>query len=159
MTATGSSEKYIKAAELKENLLPTNEELLQHYFFKRNVIQHTNAKFFKKFPEFTDLKYEVAADVAKLWIKASLPIHSKFRIETKLFDIVNKLRAAKKRAIKNQSQSLTETRLFQLFDIISACKCKNSANPNMQWKIRLFLSLWTSNTRWRDRLFERSERE
>ena len=86
----------------------------------------------KKFPELTDLKYEVAADVAKLWIKAGLPILSKFRIETKLFDIVNKLRAAKKRAIKSQSQSLTETWLFELFDI-SACKCKNSANPNMQF--------------------------
>ena len=132
MTATRSSEKYIKAAEFKENLLPTNEEVLQHYFFKRNVIQHTNAKFLKKFPQFTDLKYEVAADVAKLWIKASLPILSKSRIETKLFDIVNKLRAAKKRAIKSQSQSLTETWLFELFDI-SACKCKNSANPDMQF--------------------------
>ena len=56
MTATRSSEKYIIAEELKENVLPTNEEVLQHYFFKRNVIQHTNAKFLKKFPEFTDLK-------------------------------------------------------------------------------------------------------
>ena len=99
MTATRSSEKYIKAAEFKENVLPTNEEVLQHYF-KRNVIQHTNAKFLKKFPEFTDLKYEVAADGAKLWIKASLLILSKSRIETKLFDIVNKLRAAKKEQLK-----------------------------------------------------------
>ena len=132
MTATRSSEKYPKAAELKENVLPANEGVLQHYFFKRNVIQHSNAKFFKKFPEFTDLKYEVAADVAKLWIKASLPILSKSRIETKFFNTVNKLRAAKKRAIKSQSQSLTETWLFELFDI-SACKCKNSANPNMQF--------------------------
>ena len=49
-----------------------------------------------------------------------------------MFDIVNKLRAAKKRAVKSQSQSLTETWLFELFDI-SACKCKNSANPNMQF--------------------------
>ena len=132
MTATRSSEKCIKAAELKENVLPTNEEVLQHHFFKRNVIQHTNAKFLKKFPEFTDLKYEVAADVAKLWIKASLPILSKSRIETKLFDIVNKSRAAKKRATKSQSHSLTETWQFELFDI-STCKCKNSANPNMQF--------------------------
>ena len=101
MTVTRSSEKYVEAAELKENVLPTNEEVLQHYFFKCNVIQHTNAKFLKKFPEFTDLKHKVTADVAKLWIKASLPILSKSRIETKLFDIVNKLRAAKKRAIKS----------------------------------------------------------
>ena len=99
MTATRSSEKYLIAAELRETVLPTNKEVLQHYFFKRNIIQQTNAKFLKKFPEFTDLKYEVAADVAKLWIKASLPILSKSRIEPKLFDIVNKLRAAKKRAI------------------------------------------------------------
>ena len=89
-------------------------------------------KVFKKFPEFTDLKYKVAVDVAKLWIKASLPILSKSRIETKLFDIVNKLRAAKKRAIKSQSQLLTETWLFELFDI-PACKCKNSASPNMHF--------------------------
>ena len=89
MTATRSSEKYVIAAELKENVPPTNEEVLQHYC-KRNVIQHTNAKFFKKFLVFSDLKYEVAADVAKLWIKASLPILSKSRIETTLFDIVNK---------------------------------------------------------------------
>ena len=88
--------------------------------------------FLKISTEFTDLKYEVAAYVAKLWIKVSLPILSKSRIETKLFDIVNKLRAAKKRAIKSQSQSLTETWLFELFDI-SACKCKNSATPNMQF--------------------------
>ena len=54
------------------------------------------------------------------------------RIETKSIDIVNKLRAAKKRAIKIQSQSLTETWPFELFDI-SACKCKNSASPNMQF--------------------------
>ena len=75
----------------------------------------------------------MAADVAKSWIKASLPILSKSRIETKLFDIVSKLRAAKKRAIKSKSQSLRETWLFELFDI-SACKCKNSANPNMQFR-------------------------
>ena len=103
MTATRSSKKYIITAELKENILPTNEEVLLHHFFKRNIIQRTNAKFFKKFLEFTDLKYEVAADAAKLRIKASLPILSKSRIETKLFDIVNKLRAAKKRAIKSES--------------------------------------------------------
>ena len=71
--------------ELKENVLPTNKKVLKHYFFKRNVVQHTNA-IFKKFPEFTDLNYEVAADVAKLWIKASLPILLKSRIETKLFE-------------------------------------------------------------------------
>ena len=59
-------------------------------------------------------KYEAPSDVAKLWIKASLPILSKSRIETKLLDIVDKLRAAKKRAIKSQSQSLTETWLFEL---------------------------------------------
>ena len=88
--------------------------------------------FFKKFPQFTDLKYEVAADVAKLWIKASLPILLKSRIETKLFDIVNKLRAAEKSAFKSQSQPLTATWLFELLDI-SACKCKSSANPNMQF--------------------------
>ena len=131
---TISSEKYIKAAELKENVPPSNKEVLQHYFLKCNVIQHTNARFIKKFSEFTNLKYEVAAEAAKLWIKASLPILSKSRIETKLFDIVKKLRAAKKRAIQSQSQSLRETWLFQLLDI-SAYKCKNSANPNMQvWK-------------------------
>ena len=56
MTAARSSDKHIKAAELKENILPTNEEVLQHYFFKRNAIEHTNVKFLKKFPEFTNLK-------------------------------------------------------------------------------------------------------
>ena len=101
MTATRSSEKYIKAAELKKNVLPTNEEVLQHYFLNAMLFSTQTQSFFKKFPEFTDLKYEVAADVAKLWIKASLPILSKSRIETKLFDIVSKLRAAKKRATKS----------------------------------------------------------
>ena len=82
--------------------------MLKHYYFRSNLLQETNTKFLSKAPEFHDLQNEVAADVTNLWVKASLPILSKGRIQTKLRDIVMKLRAAKKRARSNQQQFLTE---------------------------------------------------
>ena len=132
MAATRLSEKYIIAAKLRENVLPTNEEVLKHYYFKRRFLQQTSAKFVTKCPEFNDLKYKVVTDVVTLWVKSSLPTLSISRIQTKLLDIVKKLRAAKRRAIKKKQQSLTELWLSELFDI-SSCKCKKSANPEVKF--------------------------
>jgi len=47
-----------------------------------------------------DLQNEVVTDVTNLWVKASLPALSKCRIQTKLLDIVKKLKSAKKRSRK-----------------------------------------------------------
>ena len=132
IAAARLSEKYIIAAKLRENVLLTNEEVLEHYYFKRSFLQQTSAKFITKCPEFNDLKYEVVTDVVTLWIKSSLPTLSISRIQTKLLDIVKKLRAAKRRAINNKQQSLTELWLSELFDI-SSCKCKKRANPEVKF--------------------------
>ena len=113
-------------------MLPTNEEVLKHYYFKRSFLQQTSAKFITKCPEFNDLKYEAVTDVVTLWIKSSLLTLLISRIQTKLLDIVKKLRAAKRRAIKNKPQSFMELCLSELFDI-SSCKCKKSVNPEVKF--------------------------
>ena len=77
-------------------------------------------------PECSDLKTDVVSDV-RLWIKSSLPVLSKSQIETTLFQIIKKWRAAKRRASKKQQNALTKKWLFELFDIFR-CKCKGSAD-------------------------------
>ena len=126
MTETRWSEKYIIAAKLRENVLPTNEEVVKHYYVKWSFLEQTDSKLIAKSPEFSDLKTDLVSDVS-LRIKSSLPVLSKSRIETKLFKVIKKLRAAKRRASKNQQNVLTEKWLFELFDI-SPCKCKESAD-------------------------------
>ena len=59
--------------------------------------------------------------------QTSLPVLSKSRIETKQFQIIKKLRSAKRRVSKIQQNVLTENWLFELFDI-SPCKCKERAD-------------------------------
>ena len=70
MTETTLSEKCIIAAKLRENVLPTNEEVIKRYYFKRSFLQHTDSKLIAKSPEFSDLKTGVVSDVS-LWIKKS----------------------------------------------------------------------------------------
>ena len=127
-------------------MLLTNEEVLKHYYFKRSFLQQTSAKFIIKCPELNDLKYEVVTDVVALWIKASLPTLSISRIQIKFIDIAKKLRAEKRRAIKNTLQSLTELWLSELFDIFS-CKCKKSANPEVKFWNGKFASIYPHEKR------------
>jgi len=61
-----SSEKFITAEKLK-NVLSTNEEVLQHYYFKMNLFQHTCVVFMAKDPEFHDLQNGIVTDVTNLW--------------------------------------------------------------------------------------------
>jgi len=49
MPDTRSLEKFITAEKLKENVLPTNDEVLQHYY-KMNLFQHTCIEFMAKAP-------------------------------------------------------------------------------------------------------------
>jgi len=61
-----------------------------------------------------------------------LPVLSKSRIQTKLLDIVKKLKSAKKRARKNKKEILTEKWMSKLIDV-SACKCKRSSDLTVQF--------------------------
>jgi len=67
MSDTRSSEKFYTDEKMKENVLPTNEEVLQHYYFKMNLFQHTCVEFMAKAPEFHDLQNEVVTDITNLW--------------------------------------------------------------------------------------------
>ena len=130
MSETRSSEKYLVSAKLRESVLPTNKEVLQHYSFKRSFLQQADAKFISKAPTFQDVTYDVAADATNLWTKTSLPTLSKSRILVKLRDIVQKFNATgtKKRSSKSGKKNLREDWISELFDI-SPCKC--NANPSV----------------------------
>ena len=45
------SEKCMIAAKLKENVFPSNKEVIKHYCFKRSFLQHTDSKLNAKSPE------------------------------------------------------------------------------------------------------------
>ena len=97
----------------------------------KNKLKETDANFLRKDPTFKDVKLSLAEDVAKVWIRASLPILSYCRIETKLKELVEKWKAVVKRARRKGENTVTESWIKELFDICS-CKCTIAAEQDFE---------------------------
>ena len=93
---------------VKKNVLPLQGDVIFHSQHLKNKLKETDANFLRKDPSFKDVKLSLAEDVAKVWIRASLPILSYCRIETKLKELVEKWKAAVKRARRKGEDTVTE---------------------------------------------------
>ena len=117
--------------DLKGDRLPLAAEVLGYYNFLRRSESESNPKFLLQLPNFTDVKNQLISDVIGLWGKASLPIISTKRVETKLKELIKKYTLALKRVRKTKEKDLSgEKWLFELFDL-SRCKCKISDHPKI----------------------------
>ena len=93
--------------KLEENKLPSNSEVVGHFFYLRKNLSDSNQRFVSKTPCFHDVKGYLVRDVVALWHKAGLPIVSEKRVATKLKETVNRYNAARKRA-KNRVGKIEE---------------------------------------------------
>ena len=109
--------------EFKCNLLPTNLDVIGHYFYLRKKLTVTSSQFLKKIPCFADVRDNLVDDVIEIWNRAGLPILSRQRIEAKLKNLISQFEAARKRAKRRKTDEVSEDWLKKLFDI---CKCKCS---------------------------------
>ena len=117
--------------DLKGDRLPLAAEVLGYYNFLRRSESESNPKFLLQLPNFTDVKNQLISDVIGLWGKASLPIISTKRVETKLKELIKKYTLALKRVRKTKEKDLSgEKWFFELFDL-SRCKCKISDHPKI----------------------------
>ena len=107
---------------IKGNVLPTNFEVVQHYFYLRKKLEDSDPKFSSKTPSFSDLKDSLVNDVTAVWNKASLPIVTRQRVSGQCKNLVTKFQAARKRAKRRKLNEVSEEWLQNLFDI-SKCKC------------------------------------
>ena len=95
--------------KLLGNVLPTNTEVIEHFFHVRQILMVTDTKFSKK-KNFNDLKDVVISDVVELWSKGSLSaiktksIHKKLKMLHQRFEVARKL--AKKTKTFNYFQRL-----------------------------------------------------
>ena len=56
------------------NTLPTNREVIEHFYHVWQVLMDAESEFSAKGPEFNDIKQVVISDVVDLWRKASLAV-------------------------------------------------------------------------------------
>ena len=108
---------------LAENMLPTNRDVVGHYFYVRQLLIDTDPNFEKVTPGYKDVKDVVVTDVRKLWKKASLPVIEPKSTQNKLKQLIDQFHAAKKRAkTAKRAVATVEDWLEKLFDI-SKCRC------------------------------------
>ena len=116
------SRSFQEFQQLRGNVLPTNSEVVQHYFYLRKTLTDSHSKFLNKTPNFADIRDSLVNDIAVVWNKASLPILTKQRIAHKLKNLISQFEAARKRAKRKKLNEVNEEWLQNLFDI-SKCKC------------------------------------
>ena len=76
MASLRSSEigSFLFRKKLVGNTLPTNREVIEHFYHLRQVLMDAESEFSAKGPEFNDIKKVVISDVVDLWRKASLAV-------------------------------------------------------------------------------------
>ena len=52
---------------LAGNTLPTTREILEHFYYVRQLMMDTDLKFSRKIPTFSDVQGLVQAEVVRLW--------------------------------------------------------------------------------------------
>lgn len=111
-------------SDLKDNMLPTYEEVIKCYEWTRFEIK--NSKNTKKEPNFQEVADIVTAKIENIWRKASLPILSNVRVQQmlKAYHIKFKdiLKSHPKIPKKRLEHFLASSK--RLFDI-SSCKCSD----------------------------------
>ena len=102
LTRSALSSAFIKYEKLAGNVLPTNMDVLNHYYFESKRLSETNRKFIRKAPAFNDVKKKIVQDVADLWMKASFSTVSLIRIVTKLKQLIKKFNLTRKKSKKDK---------------------------------------------------------
>ena len=110
MTSLRSSEVDSSLTRKKSvgNVLPTNQEVIQHYYHVRQFLIDTEPKFLRIPPGFNDIKELVMSDVVESWRKASLIVIEAKSIQKKLKNIHDKFKCARKRAKKSKRTFINE---------------------------------------------------
>src|SRR5215469_3905044 len=116
--------------ELKENVLPTYQDVSRYYEFVR-----FSNKSSKKELTFGEISKAVAMKLEQIWSKASIPVLSRRRIIAMLLDwhqryknILKPHKSSKNNASYQQRMKEFKERSSIIFDI-AACKCGLLANP------------------------------
>ena len=104
------------------NTLPTNREVIEHFYLVRQVLMDTESKFSAKGPGFNDITQVVISDVVDLWRRASLAVIEAKSAQNKLKNVIEKLLTARKRAKKFKCY-IKEDWFHKLFDL-SRCRCE-----------------------------------
>ena len=94
--------------ELVGNALPTNREVIEHFFHVRQLLMVTHTKISKKISTFNDVKGVVICDVVDLWRKGSLPMIGAKSIHKKLTMLHQRFKVAGKLAKKRQHLIIPE---------------------------------------------------
>ena len=117
MTSLRSSEVdfLLTRKKLVGNVLPTNQEVIQHYYHVRQFLIDTEPKFSRIPPGFNDIKELVMSDVVELWRKASLTVIEAKSIQKKLKNIHDKFACARKRTKKSKRTVINEDWFFKLY--------------------------------------------
>ena len=64
--------KSLRVAEkLKVNVLPLKHEIVGHYYYLKNELKESAAKFMKKNSSFKDVKKNLLSDIVAVWKKRS----------------------------------------------------------------------------------------
>ena len=82
------------------NRLPTNREVIEHFYHVLQILMDTESKFSAKGPGFNDIKQVVISDVVDLWRKASLAVIEAKSAQNKLENVIEKFLTARKQAKK-----------------------------------------------------------
>ena len=86
--------------KLVGNTLPTNREVIEHFYHVLQVLMDTESKFSAKGPGFNGIKQVVISDVVDLWRKASLAVIEAKSAQIKLENVIEKFLTARKRVKK-----------------------------------------------------------
>ena len=94
------TESLLFRKKLVGNTLPTNREVIEHFYNVRLVLMDTESKFSARGREFNDIKQVVISNVVSLWRKASLAVIETKSAQNKLKNVIEKFLTARKRAKK-----------------------------------------------------------
>ena len=117
--------------ELVGNVLPTNREVIEHFFHVRQLLMVTDTKFSKKIPTFNDVKDVVIRDVVDLRRKGSLPVIVAKSIHKKLKMLHQRYEVARKLAKKRQHSIISEEAF--LLNLAAACMLCSEV-PKAHWR-------------------------
>ena len=93
---SGDADLLIVRSKLAENVLPTNRNIVEHYYYIQQLLIDTDPKFLKKISGFNDIKNIVITDTVELWRKATLLTIESKSAHTKLKQVIDKFAAARK---------------------------------------------------------------
>ena len=110
------------AREMKRNALPLQKEVIWHFEYWRGKLSENSVKF-QKARGYNDVRAQLLDDIIGFWVKSSLPILSRTRVETKLKEMLQKWKLASKKARKSKGDLTNCNWLNLLFDMCK-CKCK-----------------------------------